>query len=193
MCAKSPRIPWPSVLRRTMVSQCSCPEIVYSSLMENIFPNSRCLSQSVPDPHYDCKWKGQLVQVQEHLFGPLGFLLDGGAFCGRMNKRNVAIKLCILLLKSIYIIPFRLCNILQEGNLLSEVNGRKSFSLYIQYDWQPFINMSCSCFTTRKVHDIVNLCVLYWTYSMKACRKIVLWFWMRQHSIGLWNIYILQW
>lgn len=74
--------------------------------MENIFPNSRCLSQSVPDPHHDCKWKGQPVQVREHLFGPLRFLLDGGASYGRMNKRNIDIKVCIFLLQSIYIILF---------------------------------------------------------------------------------------
>lgn len=54
----SPRIPWLSLPGRTMASQCSCPEIVYSSLMENIFASSRCLSQSELDPHHDCKWKG---------------------------------------------------------------------------------------------------------------------------------------
>lgn len=138
MCAKSPRIPWLSVLGRTMVSQCSCPEIVYSSLMENIFPNSRCLSQSVPDPHHDCKWKAQPVQVREHLFGPIMFLLDGGAFCGRMNKRNIDIKLCTL--KSIHITPFSIWNILHIGNLFSEANDKGSYLICV--DGQPFINIS---------------------------------------------------
>lgn len=86
VCARSPRIPWLSALRRTIVSQCCFPEIVYSSLMENIFPNHRCLSQSELDPRHDYKWKGQLVQVRELL---LRFLLRGGAFCGRMNKTNI--------------------------------------------------------------------------------------------------------
>lgn len=89
MCAKSPKILWLSGLGRTMTSQYSCPEIVCSSLMENIFPNSRCLSQSVPDPHHD-----QLVQVHQLLSGPLKFLCDVGAFTGSMNQKNINIKLC---------------------------------------------------------------------------------------------------
>lgn len=80
LSAKSPRIPWLSVWRRTMVSQCCRPGIGRGSLMESIFPNSRCLSQSVPDPYRDSKWKGQNVQVQEHLSAPLRFLLDGALF-----------------------------------------------------------------------------------------------------------------
>lgn len=95
--AKSPRIPWLSVRKRTMVSQCCRPGIGRGSLMESIFPNSRCLSQSVPDPYRDSKWKGQTVQVHEHLSAPLRFLLDGGDFFfffswGRMNKRNIDMK-----------------------------------------------------------------------------------------------------
>lgn len=63
--------------------------------MENIFPNSRCLSLSVPGPHHDCQWKGQLGQVWEHLSGPLSLLLEYveglGEDVADISKENVAI------------------------------------------------------------------------------------------------------
>lgn len=100
LSAKSPRIPWLSVRKRTMVSQCCCPGIGRGSLMESIFPNSRCLSQSVPDPYRDSKWKGQTVQVQEHLSAPLRFLLDGGDFffLRKNEQEKYWCEVCILTL-----------------------------------------------------------------------------------------------
>lgn len=197
MCAKSPRIPWLSVQGRTMVSQCSCPEIVYSPLMGNIFPNSRCLSQSVPDPHHDCKWKGQLVQVRRHLPGPLRFLLDGGAFCGRMNKRNIdIITMYIRIRKHIHHPGRDVEYFIYKENLLSEANVTESY--IICEDWQPLININVLGLQHTQYINMVSAissrCVIRQTVASKALsvfgRREHQW---GKHSIRLWNIYVAQW
>lgn len=86
---RSPRIPWLSLPRRTMASQCSCQEIVYSLLMENIFASSRCLSQSELDPHHDCKWKGASSSRCSCTTRVLGFLPDGGAWCDTRTRQRI--------------------------------------------------------------------------------------------------------